>query len=123
MHVVRPPKRQDDVVIGLSLAGVVKVWTLSGNESRSSEPIYENEFKPLRCSNPLKLVCCSYNLRTVLVISRKNWQIYDAGDFSLLCSIDANPAERWTGGDFLTAERVVVWSDVGKGYLYKLPTK
>ena len=30
--------------------------------------------------------------------------------------------ERWLGGEFISAERVVIWSDDGKAYLYKLPT-
>ena len=30
--------------------------------------------------------------------------------------------ERWQGGEFISAERVVVWSDDGTAYLYKLPT-
>ena len=123
MHVIRPPKRQDDVVIGLSVSGVVKVWTLAGNESRSSEPIYENESKPIRCLNPVKLVCCSFNLRTVLVVCGKCWQIYDAGDFSLLSSIEAKIGERWSGGDFISADRVIISSDLGYSYMYKLPSK
>ena len=50
-------------------------------------------------------------------------QIYDAGDFTLLCSESNRCGERWAGGDFLSVDRVVVWSNEGKGYLYKLPTK
>ena len=50
-------------------------------------------------------------------------QIYDAGDFTLLCSEANRCGERWAGGDFLSVDRVVVWSNEGKGYLYKLPTK
>jgi WD40 repeat protein len=97
------------------------VWTLTGHETRSTEPIYEDESKPIRCLNALKLTCCIYNQRTVLVVCTKYWQIYDAGDFSLLCSVDSRRGERWSGGDFVTADRVIVWSDFGKGYLYKLP--
>jgi len=50
-------------------------------------------------------------------------QIYDAGDFSLLCSESSRRGERWSGGEFIGIDRVVVWSNDGKGYLYKLPTK
>lgn len=51
------------------------------------------------------------------------FQIYDAGDFSVLCSVNAIRGERWLGGEFLAADRVLVWSDEGKGYMYKLPAK
>ena len=50
-------------------------------------------------------------------------QIFDAGDFSVLCSVTAPPSERWMAGDFLAADRVILWSDEGHGYLYKLPAK
>lgn len=45
------------------------------------------------------------------------------GDFSVLCSINAPVGERWMSGDFLSPDRILVWSDEGKGYMYKLPAK
>lgn len=123
IHVLRPSRSQDDVVIGLSIAGVMKVWTLSGSEQHCAEPIYENESKPIRCLNALYMTCCSYNQRTLMIVCAKYWQIYDVGDFALLCSVDNRRGERWAGGDFLSADRVLIWSDVGKAYLYKLPVK
>ncbi|KAL0267902.1 UNVERIFIED_CONTAM: hypothetical protein PYX00_010042 [Menopon gallinae] len=121
LHVLRPVRRKDDVVLGLTTTGTVKVWTLQGTESKAGEPYYENESKQIRCLNALCLLCCAYNQRTVLIVCSKFWQIYDAGDFSLLCSVTAPRGERWLGGDFLTSDRVILWSDEGKGYLYKLP--
>ncbi|XP_054707757.1 WD repeat-containing protein 7-like [Uloborus diversus] len=120
MHILRPVKSQDDVIVGLTAGGMVKIWTLNGNEAKN-EPVYEDESKPIRCLNALKLTCCIYNQRTVLIICTKYWQIYDAGDFSLLCSTNNPQNERWLGGDFLSADRVLIWSDCGKGFLYKLP--
>lgn len=121
LHVLRPAKRKDDVVLALTTTGMVKVWTLLGHENRNSEPLYEHESKQIRCLNALAMTCCPYNQRTVLIVCSKHWQIYDAGDFSLLCSITAPCGERWMSGDFLAADRVILWSDEGHGYLYKLP--
>ncbi|PNF24262.1 WD repeat-containing protein 7, partial [Cryptotermes secundus] len=121
LHVLRPAKRKDDVVLGLTTTGTVKVWTLFGQETKNSEPFYENESKQIRCLNALSMTCCAYNQRTVLIVCSKYWQIYDAGDFSVLCSVISPRGERWLGGDFLAADRVVVWSDEGRGYMYKLP--
>ncbi|KAK0082310.1 hypothetical protein PV325_010690 [Microctonus aethiopoides] len=121
LHVLRPAKRKDDVVLALTTTGTVKVWTLLGHENRNSEPLYEHESKQIRCLNALAMTCCPYNQRTVLIVCSKYWQIYDAGDFSILCSVTARPGERWMAGDFLTAEQVIVWSDEGHGYIYKLP--
>lgn len=46
-----------------------------------------------------------------------------SGDFSVLCSYLAPRGDRWMSGDFLAADRIIMWSDAGKGYLYKLPSK
>lgn len=37
-------------------------------------------------------------------------------------SVKCQRGERWVGGEFISAERIVVYSDDGKAYLYKLPT-
>jgi len=150
----------DDVVLALTTTGTVKVWTLFGQETKNSEPFYENESKQIRCLNALSMTCCAYNQRTVLIVCSKYWQvitvnciwkrnvlnmkrkytlsifddfpsylynfsfqIYDAGDFSVLCSVISPRGERWLGGDFLATDRVVIWSDEGRGYMYKLPAK
>uniref|UniRef100_A0A1L8DNJ5 Putative wd40 domain protein n=2 Tax=Nyssomyia neivai TaxID=330878 RepID=A0A1L8DNJ5_9DIPT len=121
LHVLRPSKRKDDVVLAITTTGTVKVWTLLGNENKYSEPIYENESKQIRCLNAITMSCCSQNQRTVLIVCAKYWQIYDAGDFTVLCSVISPSGERWLGGDFLGNDRVILWSDEGKGYLYRLP--
>ncbi|KAL0859247.1 hypothetical protein ABMA27_011058 [Loxostege sticticalis] len=121
LHVLRPSSRKDDVVLAISITGTVKVWSLLGHENKQSEPIYENESKQIRCLNALSLNCCAYNQRTVLIVCAKYCQVYDAGDFSVLCSIQAPSGERWMSGDFLAPDRILVWSTEGKGYLYKLP--
>lgn len=56
----------------------MKVWTLSGTEHSSLEPVYENESKPIRCLNAVQLVCCRYNQRTLLIVCAKYWQVIDS---------------------------------------------
>ncbi|XP_075549520.1 WD repeat-containing protein 7-like isoform X2 [Dermacentor variabilis] len=121
MHVMRSPKRNDDVVVAINASGMAKVWTLTPDDYKSSIPLYENESKTLRCLNTLCLACCAYNQRTILVVTANCWHIYDAYDFALLCSLDNRAGEGWMGGDFISADRVCVWSDKGRGYLYQLP--
>lgn len=65
----------DDVVLALTTTGTVKVWTLFGQESKSSEPFYENESKQIRCLSALSMTCCAYNQRTVLIVCSKYWQV------------------------------------------------
>ena len=120
-HVLRPRNRHDDVVLALTTTGTVKVWTLNGDETSASEPILENESKQIRCVNAVSMTCCVYNMRTVLIVCSTYWSIYDAGDFTCLLSVDCARGERWVGGEFISAERIAVWSDDGKAYLYKMP--
>lgn len=122
LHVLRPVKRKDDVVLAITTTGMVKVWTLTGTENKYSDPIYENESKQIKPLNAVCIQCCTYNQRTVLIVCTKYWQIYDAGDFSVLCSYLAPRGERWMSGDFLAIDRIIMLSDAGKGYLYKLPS-
>ena len=50
------------------------------------------------------------------------WSIYDAGDFSCLLSVKCpTRGERLVGGEFISADRICVWSDEGKAYLYSMP--
>ncbi|XP_055890768.1 WD repeat-containing protein 7-like isoform X12 [Biomphalaria glabrata] len=135
--VINPPNRDDDVILAITNSGTVKVWTLSSAlPEHKGNKITEDESKQIRCLNAQTLTCCPGNLRTVLIVCSKYWQvynftsrnpdnqdaIYDASDFTLLCSESNRRGERWTGGDFLSVDRVIVWSNEGRGYLYKLPT-
>ena len=119
--VLRPVKREEDVMLAITNSGAVKIWMLTGYENRA-QPVFEEESKQIRCLNAETLTCCTFNQRTVLIVCSKYWQIYDAGDFTLLCSESNRCGERWSGGDFISVDKVLVWSSDGKGYLYKLPT-
>ncbi|CAH1251800.1 WDR7 [Branchiostoma lanceolatum] len=137
--ILRPIKRHEDVIVALSTSGTLKVWTLTGQETKpwrrklqiggahekrvkESEPIFETESKPLRCLNAKTLACCQFTQRTVLIVCSNYWQVYDAGDFSLLCSVPNKKGEPWTGGEFVAGDRVIVWSKAGRGSLYQLPS-
>ena len=50
-------------------------------------------------------------------------QIYDAGDFSVLTEMPPPKKEKWLGGQFLSPDRVLVWTISGKSYLYQLPNQ
>ncbi|MBZ3884707.1 WD repeat-containing protein 7 [Sciurus carolinensis] len=48
-------------------------------------------------------------------------QVFDAGDYSLLCSGPSENGQTWTGGDFISADKVIIWTENGQSYIYKLP--
>lgn len=70
-----PVLTSDDVILGLTTTGLVKVWTLQGNESKATEPHYEHESKQIRCLNALCMSCCGGNQRTVVIVCAKYWQV------------------------------------------------
>lgn len=65
----------DEVVLGVTTGGWVKVWTVSEREVRPRESIFEHESKMIHSLNALCLVCCTYNQRTVLIVSQDDWQV------------------------------------------------
>lgn len=66
---------------------------------------------------------CDYWKAQILDPKLFSFQIFDAGDFSVLCSVISPHGERWLGGQFLDPEKVLVWTDEGKAYMYRLPAK
>lgn len=50
-------------------------------------------------------------------------QVFDAGDYSLLCSVPSENEQTWTGGDFVSADKVIVWTEDGQSFIYKLPAR
>ena len=98
LHILRPPKRTglitfmiksfiqyivinklylyiDEVILGVTTSGWVKVWTVSEKEVRPRELIYEHESKMIHAQNALCLICCAYNQRTVLIVTQHDWQV------------------------------------------------
>jgi len=65
----------DDVVLAVTIRGVVRVWTLGGHELKNNETVTENESKQVDCINPVSMTCCVYNQRTVLLVSAQCWQV------------------------------------------------
>lgn len=52
-----------------------------------------------------------------------SFQVFDAGDYSLLCSVPSETDQTWTGGDFVSADKVIVWTEDGQSFIYKLPSR
>lgn len=68
----------DEVILGVTTGGWVKVWTVNEKEVRPREQICEHESKLIHSLNALCLVCCAYNQRTVLIVTQEDWQVTDA---------------------------------------------
>lgn len=123
MSIIRSHRTQEDTVVALSVTGILKVWIVTSEISgmQDTEPVFEEESKPIYCQNCQSISFCAFTQRSLLVVCSKYWRVFDAGDYSLLCSGPSENGQAWTGGDFVSADKVIIWTENGQGYIYKLP--
>ncbi|KAG9354099.1 hypothetical protein JZ751_012223 [Albula glossodonta] len=88
---------------------------------RTQEPVFEEESKPIYCQGCQTISFCTFTQLSLLVVCSKYWRVFDAGDYSLLCSVPSENDQAWTGGDFIAADKVIIWTEDGCSYIYKLP--
>ncbi|XP_040434415.1 WD repeat-containing protein 7-like isoform X3 [Falco naumanni] len=123
MTVIRYNRTQEDTVVAVSVTGILKVWIITSEVSRMQDttPVFEEESKPIYCQNCQSISFCAFTQRSLLVVCSKYWRVFDAGDYSLLCSVPSENDHTWTGGDFVSADKVIVWTEDGQSFIYKLP--
>lgn len=86
----------DDVVLGLTTSGVVKVWTVCAQDFSHPEPVLEHESKQIRCFNATSMTCCLYNQRTVIIVNPKSWQVRRLLEQSISFPVGENALCRFT---------------------------
>ncbi|KAG8456783.1 hypothetical protein GDO86_002532 [Hymenochirus boettgeri] len=123
MSIIRSHRTQEDTVVAVSVTGILKVWIITAEVHRmqDTEPVFEEESKPIYCQNCQSISFCAFTQRSLLVVCSKYWRVFDAGDYSLLCSVPSDEGQTWTGGDFISADKVIVWTEDGQSFIYKLP--
>ncbi|XP_043820467.1 WD repeat-containing protein 7 isoform X1 [Dromiciops gliroides] len=123
MSIIRSHRTQEDTVVAVSVTGILKVWIVTSEVSgtQDTEPIFEEESKPIYCQNCQSISFCAFTQRSLLVVCSKYWRVFDAGDYSLLCSGPSENGQTWTGGDFISADKVIIWTENGQSYIYRLP--
>lgn len=123
IHILQPPQLSNIVIIGLSINGIVRIWTITDESNKCLDPIYDNDRKELACMRSVQIISNPESMRLILIVCPLHWEIYDATDFEKLCSVEAPEYEHWTGGNFVMRDQVLVWSDRGEGYLYQVTSK
>ncbi|XP_042687140.1 WD repeat-containing protein 7 isoform X2 [Centrocercus urophasianus] len=123
MTIIKSNRTQEDTVVAVSVTGILKVWIITSevNRMQDTTPIFEEESKPIYCQNCQSISFCAFTQRSLLVVCSKYWRVFDAGDYSLLCSVPSENEQTWTGGDFVSADKVIVWTEDGQSFIYKLP--
>ncbi|ROL46792.1 WD repeat-containing protein 7 [Anabarilius grahami] len=123
MSIIRSHRTQEDTVVAVSVTGILKVWIITADVSRMQDldPVFEEESKPIYCQGCQSISFCTFTQLSLLVVCSKYWRVLDAGDFSLLCSVPSENNQSWAGGEFIAADKVVIWTEDGCSYIYKLP--
>uniref|UniRef100_A0A8C3G9K7 WD repeat domain 7 n=1 Tax=Cyclopterus lumpus TaxID=8103 RepID=A0A8C3G9K7_CYCLU len=123
MSIIRSHRTQEDTVVAVSVTGILKVWIITAEVSRMQDmdPVFEEESKPIYCQGCQSISFCTFTQSSLLVICSKYWRVFDAGDYSLLCSVSSDNDQAWTGGEFIAADKVIIWTEDGCSYIYKLP--
>eukprot|EP00066_Takifugu_rubripes_P013418 XP_011602684.1 PREDICTED: WD repeat-containing protein 7 [Takifugu rubripes] len=123
MSIIRSHRTQEDTVVAMSVTGILKVWIITAEVSRMQDldPVFEEESKPVYCQGCQSISFCTFTQRSLLVICSKYWRVFDAADYSLLCSVPSDNDQSWTGGEFIAADKVIIWTEDGCSYVYKLP--
>uniref|UniRef100_A0A8D3CAP3 WD repeat domain 7 n=1 Tax=Scophthalmus maximus TaxID=52904 RepID=A0A8D3CAP3_SCOMX len=123
MSIIRSHRTQEDTVVAVSVTGILKVWIITAEVSRMQDldPVFEEESKPIYCQGCQSISFCTFTQSSLLVVCSKYWRVFDAGDYSLLCSVPSDTDQAWTGGEFIAADKVIIWTEDGCSYIYKLP--
>uniref|UniRef100_A0A8C7ZCL1 WD repeat domain 7 n=1 Tax=Oryzias sinensis TaxID=183150 RepID=A0A8C7ZCL1_9TELE len=121
MSIIRSHRTQEDTVVAVSVTGILKVWIITAEVIITPVKRCDEESKPIHCQGCQSISFCSFTQSSLLVVCSKYWRVFDAGDYSLLCSVASENDQSWTGGEFVAADRVIIWTEDGCSYIYKLP--
>ncbi|XP_028273427.1 WD repeat-containing protein 7 isoform X1 [Parambassis ranga] len=123
MSIIRSHRTQEDTVVAVSVTGILKVWIITAEVSKMQDldPVFEEESKPIHSQGCQSISFCTFTQSSLLVVCSKYWRVFDAGDYSLLCSVSSENDQSWTGGEFIAADKVIIWTEDGCSYIYKLP--
>ncbi|XP_077593722.1 WD repeat-containing protein 7 isoform X3 [Stigmatopora nigra] len=123
MSIIRSHRTQEDTVVAVSVTGILKVWIITAevNRMQDLDPVFEEESKPIYCQGCQSISFCTFTQSSLLVVCSKFWKVFDAGDYSLLCSVPCDNDKTWAGGEFIATDKVIIWTEDGCSYIYNLP--
>ncbi|XP_030045094.1 WD repeat-containing protein 72 isoform X2 [Microcaecilia unicolor] len=122
MCIVHSTRIQEDSLVAISVTGDLKLWDLSSsiNSIEEKRNVYETESKSLELRNCQAVRFCTYTERLLLIICSDCWKIFDYCDFSILGTEANSSGQSFAGGEFLAANRLILWTECGHGSIYQL---
>ncbi|KAK5966706.1 WD domain G-beta repeat protein [Trichostrongylus colubriformis] len=106
--------------IGISMAGMIKVWSLLELEKKDlATPLYEDESKRLELRDVKSISFNPVNERLLLVVCSTNWQLIDLDDLSVF-TVHSCPAKA-INGKILDVDKLAVGYMDHTLRVYQLP--
>ncbi|KAK6032065.1 WD domain, G-beta repeat protein [Ostertagia ostertagi] len=106
--------------IGISMAGMIKVWSLVELEKKDlATPLYEDESKRLELKDVKSISFNPVNERLLLVVCSATWQLVDLDDLSII--IVHNCPARAINGKILDVDKLAVTFVDQTLRVYQLP--
>ncbi|KAF1761406.1 hypothetical protein GCK72_009662 [Caenorhabditis remanei] len=107
--VINHPGKEDQL-IGMTLSGMMKVWTL--NELEKKDPscsLYEDESKRLEIQHIRSVSYICSTRRMLLIVASSNWMIIDMDDLSTVVLYkNKNTSKRCTAGYLTDMDKVTI---------------
>nr|XP_033776628.1 WD repeat-containing protein 72 [Geotrypetes seraphini] len=122
MCLIHSTRIQEDSLVAISVTGALKLWDLSSsiNSIQEKQNVYETESKSLELKNWQAVRFCTHTERLLLIVCSDYWKVFDYCDFSLLCTEASGSGQSFAGGEFLAANRLILWTECGHSFIYQL---
>ncbi|CAD6188336.1 unnamed protein product [Caenorhabditis auriculariae] len=96
-----------DQCIGVTMSGMVKLWTLVGLEKKDmANALYEDESKRLDMQHVCDIAFNTANEKIFLIVASKSWQVVDMDDLSTVAS--AENTVRAVAGYIIGVDKVAI---------------
>lgn len=116
---------KEDQLIGMTLSGMMKVWTLSELEKRDpGNSLYEDESKRLEIQH-IRGVCYYPSTRNMLlIVGSSSWMVLDIDDMSTIVFFkNDNFSKRCAAGFITDVDKVTIGFTDETINVYQLPIK
>eukprot|EP00124_Ichthyophonus_hoferi_P001064 Ihof_evm4s49 gene=Ihof_evmTU4s49 len=122
----RQPDGDSEALLTITLEGVLKLWSLELLHDSTLKDSHDPLWQPLRIQvlegvvRPSSIAVNPFTRALLLVVCADAWRLYTAGDFQLVCCVQASNVGNWIGGEFVKEDTVVVWGEEGRSCLYQI---
>ncbi|CAI5446025.1 unnamed protein product [Caenorhabditis angaria] len=100
---------KNEQLIGMTLGGMMKVWTLQDLEKKDQEnSLYEDESKRLEIQHVKHIDFNAVNQRILLIVGSTNWIVLDLEDLSTVVSLKNTDIAKNVNGYVIDVDKIAI---------------